>query len=71
MVAILISLPTIFLGFAKVIARFRTIFVDIFGIMYLIGCVLAFVITNIIDWIELGAQQRVQVEFVYFLFLVI
>ena len=67
----LISLPTIFLGVAKVISRFKTIFVDLFGVMYLTGCLLAFVITNLIDWVELGVQQRVQMEFSYFILMII
>ena len=67
----LISLPTLFLGITKAIARYKTIFVDLFGIMYLTGGVVAFVITNLIDWNEVGAQQRVQMEFTYFLLMVI
>lgn len=48
---ILCLVPTIFLGLMKVIAYFKMIFVDLFGIAYLVGYTLALVTLSLTDWI--------------------
>lgn len=53
--ATLTGLPLITLGLAKIIARFKVNFVDLFGIFYLLGYVVALSLTN---WIEIGQQLK-------------
>ena len=54
--AVVGSLPTIFLGIMKAIARYKTIFVDLFGTAYIIGYLVAFETLILTNWIDLSVQ---------------
>lgn len=50
----LTGLPFMLLGFVKILARYKVIFVDLFGSAYLLGAFLAYVTISQIGWFEIG-----------------
>ena len=69
--ALIIALPTILLSLMRFIAQRKLIFVDLFGLSYLSGYVLAFMILRLTDWIDFSKTEIVQLDLIMGLFYVV
>ena len=65
---VVVSIPTIFLGLMKIVARFKAIFVDLFGVAYFAGAGLAAVTLSLTDWIELSEIETIRLDLGQYLF---
>ena len=69
--ALLATTSTILLGFMKYLAKFKLIFVDMFGLAYLIGSSLSIVTLLLTDWIQISAQEKIQLDLNFSFFYVV
>ena len=58
----LTGLPMMLLGLVKILARYKIIFVDLFGLTYLLSACLTPIILSLTNWIEIGPQQKIQLD---------
>ena len=65
---VVVSIPTIFLGLMKIVACFKAIFVDLFGVAYFAGAGLAAVALSLTDWIELSEIETIRLDLGQYLF---
>ena len=68
--AVLGTTPSILLGFMKALAKFKLIFVDMFGLAVLIGTALSIVTLFLTDWIQMKAQEKIQTDLSFYFFYV-
>ena len=52
----------------KIIARYKAIFVDLFGMAYLIGVALVSLILSLTNWLELKQQEQILINSILFFF---
>ena len=69
--AVLGTTPSILLGFMKYLAKFKLIFVDMFGLAYLIGTSLSIVTLLLTDWIQISAQEKIRLDLNFSFFYVV
>ena len=54
---VVLSIPTLFLGLIKIVARYKAIFVDMFGVAYFASAVLTSTTLSLTGWIEISDQE--------------
>ena len=63
--------PTLLLGIVKIIACYKPVFVDLFGVAYFIGYVLAAVTLSLTDWIKLSSHEKILIDQILYFFVIL